>query len=117
LHPTLGKAIMTTLGLSIATDQHYDVVTADGAFHEALLATSEEDVFDAVRRGTGRLPGTRAQARHDLIQRVIILSGVNFAALRPEDIPELQSSKHFQGFQRILRHATTTIDLDTHPEA
>jgi hypothetical protein len=117
LHPTLGKAIMTTLGLSIASDQHYDVVTADGAFHEALLATSEEDVFHVLRRGTRRLLGTRAQARHDLIQRVIILSGVNFAALRPEDIPELQSSKHFQGFQRILRHATTAIEVDTHPEA
>lgn len=34
----LGKAIMTTLGLSIAHDQRYYIATGEGAFHEALLA-------------------------------------------------------------------------------
>ena len=117
LHPTLGKAIMTTLGLSIAGEQHYDIVTADGKFHEALLTATEDRVFEAVLQGAKRRPATRAQARQDLAQRVIMLTGVNYEALRPEDIPELQASKHFQGFQRILRHTASTVDLDSSPDA
>ena len=117
LHPTLGKAIMTTLGLSIAGEQHYDIVTADGKFHEALLTATEDRVFEAVLQGAKRRPATRAQARQDLAQRVIMLTGVNYEALRPEDIPELQASKHFQGFQRLLRHAASTVDLDSGPDA
>jgi hypothetical protein len=35
----LGRAVMTTLGLTIAREQRYDIVTADGEFHEALLGT------------------------------------------------------------------------------
>ena len=48
LHPTLGKAVMTTLGLSIARDQQYDIVTADGEYHEALLATQEDSIFEVL---------------------------------------------------------------------
>jgi hypothetical protein len=104
LHPVLGKAIMTTLGLSIAREQRYDIVTAEGAFHEALLATKAHDVFDALLRDDPNdTEHTRPQARQDLAQRVVFLTGINYEALHPESIPELQASTQFQSFQRVLR--------------
>lgn len=118
LHPVLGKAIMTTLGLSIAREQQYDIVTADGDFHEALLATKEDNVFDVLLSdGTNDTAPTRPQARQDLAQRVIFLTGINYEALQPESIPELQASPQFQSFQRILRAAASTIDTDVDTEA
>src|SRR5579862_6353238 len=84
LHPTLGKAVMTTLGLSIARDQQYDIVTADGDYHEALLATKEDAIFETLLHDSisGRTT-TKAQTRHELGQLVITLSGVKFDALLP----------------------------------
>lgn len=111
LHPTLGKAVMTTLGLSIAREQQYDIVTADGDYHEALLATKEDAIFETLLRDAiSGSTTTRAQTRHELGQLVITLSGVKFDALLPECIPELQASPRFQCFQRLLRCAASTID-------
>jgi hypothetical protein len=113
LHPTLGKAIMTTLCLSIARDQRYDIVTADGEYHEALLATKEDAIFETLLHDpTNERSTTRGQTRQELGQLVITMSGVNFNALLPESIPELQASPHFHGFQRLLRTSASTIDQD-----
>lgn len=113
LHPTLGKAIMTTLGLSIARDEHYDIVTSDGKYHEALLATKEEAIFETLLRGySNSETNTLAQTRRELGQMVIILSGVNFDALLPERIPELQASPRFRTFQQLLRASASTFNQD-----
>ena len=102
---------MPTLGLSIARDQRYDIVTADGDYHEALLATKEEAIFETILNDSiGGETATKAQTRHELGQLVITLSGVKFDALLPDRIPELQASPHFQSFQRLLRTAASTID-------
>jgi hypothetical protein len=111
LHPTLGKAIMTILGLSIAAEQRYDIVTADGKYHEALLATDEDALFDTLINGRrARAEVTNTQAHHDLGQAVITLTGVNYRALLPVRIAELQESVHFRSFQRLLRAHTKNID-------
>ena len=82
---------MTTLGLTIAREQRYDSVPADGEFHEALLGTDKDDIFEALL--AGRKPDakiSRPETKRDLGQLAITLAGVNFEALRPEDIPEGQ---------------------------
>lgn len=117
LHPVLGSAIMTTLGLSIAREECYDIVTESTKFHETLLATKEDAVFDALlNRNQPTVGPTREQVRHDLGQFVISLSGVNYEALRPEDIPELQGSKHFGKFQHLIRETVQRIDREEAPE-
>jgi hypothetical protein len=117
LHPILGKAIMTTLGLSIAREQYYDIVTADGRYHEALLASREDMVFEKLLgKGGRKSTATRAQVQQSLAHLVITLTGVNYKAFRPQSIPELQASKRFQGFQRILRESASTIDRQGAPE-
>ncbi|MCI0558005.1 MAG: hypothetical protein MN733_05880, partial [Nitrososphaera sp.] len=55
---------------------------------------------------------TAAQARHDLGQLVITLTGVNYQALRPEDIPELQASENFQRFRELIRDSARGIERD-----
>ena len=104
LHPVLGSAVMTTLGLSIAHEQNYDIVTPTVEFHDALIATDEDDIFDVLLSDTRRKPArpTR-QASRDLAQLVITFSGVNFKALRPQNIPYIQESKHFRKFQLLIR--------------
>jgi hypothetical protein len=117
LHPVLGSAIMTTLGLSIAREQHYDVVTPSTEFHEALLTTRESDIFDTLlSRDEPKPVPTIAQVGHDLGQLVITLTGINFESLHPERIPELQSSKHFRQFQRLIRTNAHFIDREADPE-
>lgn len=117
LHPILGSAVMTTLGLSIARELSFDIVTPTGRFHEALLANKEEAIFDALLK-TGGPPAdtSNIQVRNDLTQAVITLA-VNLEALEPEDIPELQASNHFRKFQRLIRAAARTIDRDATPDA
>ena len=118
LHPTLGSAIMTTLGLSIAREQGYDIVTPSAQFHETLLATKEDAIFDTLlTTEKSRLIPATAQTRHDLGQLVISLTGINYEALRPEDIPELQASKNFRKFQRLIRTVAQKIDRDEDPKA
>lgn len=111
LHPTLGKAVMTCIGLSTARERKLDIVTADGRYHEALLTTNEDEIFDvllAKPRTRELMPAP--QARHDLGQLVIAFAGVNLSALRPERIPELQASKKFSIFRNTLRTSASTID-------
>jgi len=110
LHPVLGSAVMTTLGLSIAEEQQYDIVTPSSDFHETLLATKEDGVFNALLNPPGEVPRKRTQTRNDLAQLVITLAGVNYQALRAEDIPVLQASKHLAGFQRTIRRTAHNID-------
>jgi hypothetical protein len=114
LHPVLGSAVMTTLGLGIAGEKHYDIVTNSDAFHETLLATNEDQIFDTLLR-SGAEPKAiigKTQARRDLGQLVITLTGVNYEALRPEDIPELQASDHFQEFRKLIRARASSIDVE-----
>jgi hypothetical protein len=103
LHPVLGSAIMTTLGLSIAREYHYNIVTPSTDFHEALLATRDDAIFEALLTDKPMIIPTSAQASHDLGELVIAMTGINFQALAPEDIPELQESEHFRKFQRLIR--------------
>jgi hypothetical protein len=118
LHPRLGSAIMTTLGLGIARDEHFDIVTPSSELHETLLATEVPDVFStllAEDKGDAASPRSAPQVRRDLGQMVITLSGLNFEALRPEAIPKLQASPHFQKFQRLLRSHARNIDQNADP--
>jgi hypothetical protein len=93
LHPALGSAIMTTIGLSIAREQALEIVTPSKAFHEALLTTEEDKIFDALLSHETQTTITAEARRYDLAQLVIVL-GINLHALRPEDIPQLQSFAH-----------------------
>jgi hypothetical protein len=118
LHPILGSAIMTTLGLSIAREQSYDIVTPSNEFHETLLSTNLDEIFDTLL--SNNKPGqilTSGQARHDLGQLVITLSGVNYQALQAEDIPEIQMSKNFRKFQHLIRTRARNIDREDEPDA
>jgi hypothetical protein len=110
LHPVLGSAVMTTLGLGIAQEQHYDVVTPSSQFHETLLSTNEDGIFDALMNPLTQLPATSSQTRSDLAQLVVTLTGINYQALRPEEIPEIQSSKHFTRFLKMIRQTAHTIN-------
>jgi hypothetical protein len=114
LHPILGKAVMTCIGLSTARDSDLDIVTADGKYHEALLTTDEDDIFDALLRQR-RLQKLTAdsEARRDLGQLVIAFAGINLKALPPDRIPELQASKRFAAFGNLLRRSASTIDKNT----
>jgi hypothetical protein len=118
LHPTLGSAVMTTLGLSIAREMRYDIVTPSAEFHETLLAVEEKDIFDALLNGDKpeQIPRT-AQVRNDLAQLVVSLTGINYEALQPEDIPEIQSSDNFRKFQNLVRVTARKIEADGDPEA
>ena len=91
-----------------ARDSNLDIVTADGKYHEALLATDEDDIFDALLRQR-RLQKLTAdsEARRDLGQLVIALAGINLKALPPDRIPELQASKRFAAFGNLLRRSAT----------
>jgi hypothetical protein len=118
LHPTLGSAIMTTLGLSIARENGYDIVTPGVEFHEVLLGTQEEAVFDALlTNGTPTVFPSEAQIRNALGQLVISMTGINYQALRPEDIPELQASKHHRKFQELIWDTASRVRVHDDPEA
>jgi hypothetical protein len=110
LHPILGSAIMTTLGLSIAEEQNYDIVTESKKYHETLLANTEDAVFEKLLFGKKQTTLRTSQARHDLGQLVVTLTGVNLSALEPESIARLQASKHFQAFQRLIRSRAWRVD-------
>jgi len=73
LHPILGSAVMTTLGLSIAEEQRYDIVTPSSDFHETLLATNKDGIFNALLNPFAAVPHTSTQTRSDLAQLVIML--------------------------------------------
>ena len=118
LHPMLGSAIMTTLGLSIAREEHYDIVTPSARWHETLLAFNENEIFERLLAKDKPTPSISAsQARHDLAQYVITMTGINYEALRPEIIPELQESKNFQKFQQLIRVKSPSIDREDDVDA
>jgi hypothetical protein len=43
-------------------------------------------------------------------------TGVNYQALRPEEIPELRSSSNFRKFQQLIRSAARNVECDVGPE-
>jgi hypothetical protein len=103
---------MTTLGLSIAREQQYDIVTPSARFYETLLTSNQKDLLDVLLGEQPATVATKDQVRYDLGQLVISLTGVNYQALRPEDIPELQTSKSFFKFQALIRDAAQGIVRD-----
>jgi hypothetical protein len=115
LHPALGSAIMTTIGLSIAREQELEIVTPSKTFHETLLTTEEDKIFDALLSHENHTPITAETRRYDLAQLVIVL-GINLHALRPEDIPQLQASAHLQAFQQLIRTTAMSIPRYGHVE-
>lgn len=111
LHPTLGSALMTTIGLSIAKAERLDVVTPSRRFHETLLATEEEDVFERLLTGKRARRVPLQQARHDLGELVIAL-GTNLQALPAEAIPDLQQSDRFIAFQKLIRQTAAVVNRE-----
>jgi hypothetical protein len=92
-------------------------VTANGKFHEALLTTDEDRIFETlVSRRRNRRALAKGEVRRDLGQFVIEIAGINLRALTPESIAELQSAKEFNVFQHTLRRAASTVEEGAHPE-
>lgn len=110
LHPTLGKAVMTCIGLGAARERGLDIVTADGRFHETLVTTREEDVFETLLNPKTAIAPTTTETRRDLGKLVIVLAGINLNALPAERIPELQGSDKFRVFRQTLRQSANAID-------
>ena len=116
LHPVLGSAIMTTLGLSIAKERKYDIVTPSTEFHEILLTNNKDAIFDMLLTSEEPFTApTTSQASHDLGQLVITMTGVNYRAIRPEAIPELQISENFGKFQNLIKTKATSFELNGDP--
>ena len=97
--------VMTTLGLSIARDEELDIVTDSGEYHEALLASDEEIIIDALLSDAKSLTAGVLDRQQALGELVFALSGINLKAIRPEHIPDLQSTPGFHDFQDALRRA------------
>jgi hypothetical protein len=102
MHPRLGSAVMTTLGISIAQERNWDLVTPNNAAHEMLLAAKLEDVFDALLRNPQAAAQPLDQQR-ELTEMVIVFAGINLASVPPEAIPELQASPLFEPFTNVMR--------------
>jgi hypothetical protein len=117
LHPRLGSALMTTLGLSIAREQRLDIVTDSGEYHEALIANREDAIFEALLARADASNPEGLERRRQVAEMVIALSGINLKALRPEDLPELHASPSFQVFQDQLRKAAAAVESTNNPEA
>jgi hypothetical protein len=115
-HPTLGSAVMTTLGLSIARDEHYDIVTPNAKYHETLLATDEAELKRTLLDGPMHAKSTTAQARHELAQLTIALTDVNYKAITPDIIAKLQASPHLERFQRAIRDSAVQLETKRDPE-
>ena len=116
LHPQLGRAVMTVLGLSIARESGLDIVTDTGKYHEALLATAEDRVFDALLGYPQQRPSA-AEDMRDIAELVVSLAGINLQALRPEHIAALHGSEAFRNFQYALRAAAVGIPGETDSES
>ena len=114
LHPRLGSAIMTAIGLGVAADSKLDVVTASEEFHERMLRSDEASLLDALFDDDDRLTASPPTAGR-LGELVIGLAGINFAALRPADIAALQESRHLPDFQRLLRDTAGSIQGGANP--
>jgi hypothetical protein len=108
LNPTLGNAVMTMIGLSIATDDNLDIVTPNAGAHDRILSTKREDIFATIIGAPSQGGKTPAQARKDLAQ-LIFANTINLSALPPEELPELQASTEFKVFQELLRTTASTI--------
>jgi hypothetical protein len=108
MHPTLGSAVMTTLGLAVAHDRKLDVVTPSDEAHETLLATDQNEVFEALLKGAHRRIERKVTPAR-LGELVIVTSGVNFAALSAKSIAALQSSDSFVGFQKLLKTTAWSV--------
>jgi hypothetical protein len=117
LHPKLGSAVMTTLGLSIARDEDLDIVTDNGEYHEALLAGDEGRIVDALIRDVDSHVNGVLDRQQALGELVFALSGINLRAIRPEHIPELQTTKGFRDFQDSLRRAAAVVDPQSNPKS
>ena len=98
LHPKLGSAVMTTLGLSIARDEDLDIVTDSGEYHEALLTSDEGVIIDALLSNANSRAAGPLDRQQALGELVFALSGIKLKAIRPEHIPGLHSTP---GFQRL----------------
>jgi hypothetical protein len=117
LHPKLGSAVMTVLGLSIARDEGLDIVTDSGEYHEALLTGDEGSIIDALLHDVPSHAAGALDRQQALGELVFALSGINLKALRPEHIPELQSTPGFQEFQDSLRRAAAAVDPLSSPKS
>lgn len=82
LHPTLGSAVMTTLGLSIAAEQSYDVVTRSTHFHEMLLVQHEDSILDALLTEEHAPAIGTSQATYDLAYFFAFLLFAQYAFIR-----------------------------------
>jgi hypothetical protein len=110
LHPTLGSGVMTTLGLSIAEQFGYDIVTNSNQDHETLISTTTNDIIDRLL-GIKERPNAPDQgAVANELGQLIITRTINLKAITIDDIKELhENTEDFRQFRQYLTSAAASI--------
>lgn len=110
LHPLLGTAIMSCIGLAIADQYGFDIVTDQTATHETVISSSQEQIFERLLGSAAPPSPTQQATANELGQLVIGMTGLNLQAIQPADIIELQAEKQdFRNFRRLLLERATEI--------
>jgi hypothetical protein len=113
----LGSAVMTTLGLSIAEQFGYDVVTNSNQDHETLISTTTNDIIDRLL-GVKERPNALDQgAVANELGQLIITRTINLKAITIDDLKELhENSEDFRNFRQYLTSSATSIGPVADPE-
>jgi hypothetical protein len=113
LHPLLGSAIMSSLGLTLADQYGHDIVTNSTADHETLISTETSDIIDRLLGNKHRPnpPEDRDTATH--LGQLIINRTINLDAISIDDIRALHDNKktrkEFIAFKEHLAGVAETI--------
>lgn len=110
LHPLLGTAIMSCIGLAIAEQYGFDIVTDQTATHETVISSSQEQIFERLLGSAVPSSPSQETTANELGQLVIGMTGLNLQAIQPADIIQLQAEKQdFRNFRRLLAERAAEI--------
>jgi hypothetical protein len=110
LHPTLGRAIMSTIAISIANSKGLDIVTDDVAVHRSICTQKDEDVFlELLGHDVPPVPQGLV-AGEDELAHLVMTTHFDVSNLSVPQIVELQQGgSDLQKFKNKLTSIARTI--------
>jgi len=117
VHPTLVSAFMSCVAAAASKERGLEIVTDDGAIHDAVASFDTSAIYDAIVHGR-KAPGMLKRPRRTRLAQLVIINNFDVDALSVNDLISMSQEEDalFDFRQKVAATAKKIPEMDSEEE-